>query len=206
LQLVAYVEHAPDQPMPTPVDIRQYLQGRVPAYMIPQRIVILNSIPLTANGKLDRQAVQRQLAQRQEVQSHGAALGHPQTAVAALAPTSPAQIVVRVLWQAALGQNDTSGIAEGGFDGVNFFDAGGDSLQATGLLAELRDVLNLNLDLREFFTNRALATVLGVLHAIETSPEAAQTVIELRAERILAHWQTTTLRSSGAPEREEIGA
>ncbi len=214
LQLVAYVECAPDQPRPTPVDVRQYLQGRVPAYMIPQRIVLLDSIPLTPNGKLDRQAVQRQLAQRQEAQPHvatfasaqTASLGHPQSTLAVLAPTPPVLTVVRALWQAALGHDDTLGSAEDSTDAVNFFDAGGDSLQATGLLAELRDVLNLNLDLHKFFTNRTLATVLGLLNAIETSPEAAQTVIELRAERILALWQATTSQSHGALTREEIGA
>jgi amino acid adenylation domain-containing protein len=218
--LVAYVERVPEEPAPTATDLRQHLQPRVPAYMVPRRITVLDSLPLTANGKLDRRALQQLVAQQQAAPPARGAARPVSDAVQAVdrlargggaAPADPLAVVVRGLWAAALARDDdidTDGdgtAAEATDDrGLNFFAAGGDSLQATALLAELRAVLNLQLNLRAFFTDRSLATVGGILDAIAAAPHDAQDVIRMRARQVLALWHATD--SAATTRRNGVSA
>ena len=55
-QLVAYVAADREQ-APSQEELRAFLSGKLPAYMVPSRFVRLDSLPLTANGKVDRDAL-----------------------------------------------------------------------------------------------------------------------------------------------------
>jgi thioesterase domain-containing protein/acyl carrier protein len=55
-QLIAYIVPQPESNITTQ-EIRSFLQTKLPAYMIPSTFVLLASFPLTANGKMDRQAL-----------------------------------------------------------------------------------------------------------------------------------------------------
>ncbi|MFF3306020.1 amino acid adenylation domain-containing protein [Streptomyces sp. NPDC002952] len=110
---------------PADVDTDEVLAhaGRlVPAYMVPARAVATDELPLSRNGKVDRAEVRRLLA---------GALGERTSGAADAAPRGAAEETVAALWA------DLLGVPEIGRD-TNFFHIGGDSLQATRLLAALR--------------------------------------------------------------------
>ncbi|KAF3464231.1 non-ribosomal peptide synthetase [Streptomyces sp. Tu 3180] len=116
-QLVAYTVPAGGEP-PSPADLRAHAAARLPEHMVPAACVPVETLPLTANGKLDT-----------------AALPAPDFAAAASGarPATPRQVLVCGLFEDVLRlPRDTVGTD------VNFFDLGGDSLLATRLLARLR--------------------------------------------------------------------
>lgn len=102
--------------------IRTHLSQHLPAYMIPDRIVILDAMPLTANGKLDRAAVGR--------------LHQAGDAVEYVAPATALETAIEYITGQVLGQPNL-GVT------TDFFDAGGDSILATSLTARLRGLLAL---------------------------------------------------------------
>ncbi|GAC71059.1 putative non-ribosomal peptide synthetase [Gordonia soli NBRC 108243] len=128
-----------------PQAIRQAAAAAVPAYMVPDLVVAIDAIPLTANGKLDR-----------------AALPAPETAAVAgdyVAPASPAQEAVAGVFAEVLGLDP----AEVGAT-TSFFDLGGNSLSATRVAARIADVLAADVSVRDIFdtpTVRELAVVAG---------------------------------------------
>lgn len=99
-------------------ELRQSLRDRVPAYMIPQAIVTLEAMPLTANGKVDRKA-----------------LPLPEIAAPAarerIAPRDETERALADIWQEILSVGDIS-------INDNFFELGGQSLQAAQMVARMR--------------------------------------------------------------------
>ncbi|MGA8009072.1 MAG: amino acid adenylation domain-containing protein [Thiomonas sp.] len=113
VRLVAYIVPTPGSPTPTPADLRQALRTRLPDYMVPQHIVLLDALPLLPNGKLDR-----------------AALPAPQrdapvadTPKAARLPTTKEEQRIAAIWRELLGVDQVL-LTD------NFFDLGGHSLLA----------------------------------------------------------------------------
>ncbi|MGY0065356.1 amino acid adenylation domain-containing protein [Streptomyces sp. QTS137] len=116
-QLVAYTVSAGQEP-PSPAELRAHAATHLPDHMVPAACVSVDALPLTANGKLDTDA-----------------LPAPDfTAVAVgVRPQTPEQALVCGLFEDVLRlPRDTVGVD------ANFFDLGGDSLLATRLLARLR--------------------------------------------------------------------
>jgi amino acid adenylation domain-containing protein len=150
--LFAYVQPAVGTRL-TESDLRTFLQGKLPPYAVPRRINIVDSLPYQSTGKVDRVA----LARRAEA-------GPPKTASAQ--PVFPklrnaqTQAAVTALWRAALAV-DCDPDAD-----VNFFDAGGDSLQLLGLHKRLCHDFSVSFDvaaLFEYTTIRKLAAFLDSL-------------------------------------------
>ena len=107
-RLVAYVVSAPGQE-PTPSELRRFVRGELPEYMVPSLFVALDALPLTPNGKVDRRALPAPIAQ-------------PQAASAArVAPRTPMEQVIAGVWSELLKHQDIS-VHD------NFFDIGGHSL------------------------------------------------------------------------------
>lgn len=103
----------------TTQDLRDYLKKQLPDYMIPSAFIILDSLPLTANGKIDRQALP---APDRE------ALGLAKT----LAPyETETEIKLVAIWRMVLDANEI-GIHD------NFFALGGDSLKAVSVINQLQ--------------------------------------------------------------------
>ncbi|MFJ2766914.1 non-ribosomal peptide synthase/polyketide synthase [Streptomyces sp. NPDC087300] len=121
--------------------LREHMRGRVPDFMVPSAFVVLDSFPLTANGKLDRAALPDP--------RFGTATSRP--------PRTPVEEVLCGLFADVLGLPET-----GAED--DFFDLGGHSLLATRLLSRVRSVFGVELGVRVLFespTAAALARVLG---------------------------------------------
>ncbi|MDX3629212.1 amino acid adenylation domain-containing protein [Streptomyces europaeiscabiei] len=119
-QLVAYLVPAPGTGADDlgPAALRGHLGASLPPYMLPSAYLTLDALPLTGNGKLDRRALP--------------APGRAATAVGAhVEARTDAERAMAAVWARVLGL-DTVGVRD------NFFDLGGDSLRAVGLVGALR--------------------------------------------------------------------
>ncbi|MEV8547791.1 amino acid adenylation domain-containing protein [Streptomyces sp. NPDC051572] len=152
-RLVAYV--VPDEDtnsLELPALVREFASGRLPEFMVPSAVVVLDALPLTVNGKLDRGAlpapdyVEVADARRRE-------------------PSTPREEILcgafaRVLGLPAVGMDD------------DFFALGGHSLLATRLVSRVRAVLGVELSLRALFdapTPAGIAAHLGAQGAARTA-------------------------------------
>ncbi|MFF5157806.1 amino acid adenylation domain-containing protein [Streptomyces sp. NPDC000348] len=144
LHLIAYTVASGDAPV-SPAGLRAHAAAHLPEHMVPAACVPLDALPLTANGKLDVQA-----------------LPDPDftTAASGTRPGTPRQALVCGLFEDVLKlPRDTVGTD------VNFFDLGGDSLLATRLLARLRHETGAEIPITALFeepTPAALAERLAV--------------------------------------------
>jgi amino acid adenylation domain-containing protein len=139
-RLVAYIA---GENNPASSELRSYLRERLPEYMVPQAFVSLPALPLTANGKIDRRALQ---AVKFEVENR---LLH-------VPPRNEVERVITDIWQDALGI-ERIGIHD------NFFDLGGHSLLAVQIHRKITSVLQCELSVLEMFrypTVDSLATFL----------------------------------------------
>ncbi|MCD7438237.1 amino acid adenylation domain-containing protein [Streptomyces lincolnensis] len=113
---------APDA-VPCDTDrVRAFVAGQVPSYMVPDRLVLLPVMPLTANGKVDRRAVRQLLARHVSSAQDGGRRGTP--------PRPGAEELVAEVWRDLLG-------SRGVHREDDFFALGGDSLLATRMLHRL---------------------------------------------------------------------
>ncbi len=152
-RLAAYVVAAPGAPPPAASDLRRFLAGRMPAYMVPSSIDALPAFPRTTNGKVDR-----------------AALPDPVTAGGdgSRAPAlAPAQAAVAAAWSEVLG---VSGIGPDD----DFFDLGGHSLLAAQVLARLEGSTGVRLPLRDFYDSPTVAGVARLLDAPAGRPAVSR--------------------------------
>ncbi len=137
-QLVAYTV-AEREPAPSAGELRQHLQGTLPDYMVPAVFVMLDALPLNANGKVDRQA----LPAPEEAQTDDDAY---------IAPRTPAEEVVAGIWAAIFNRSQVS-VED------NFFALGGHSLLATQMASRLREAFGVDVPLRSIFEAPTLAAL-----------------------------------------------
>ncbi|MBD1924286.1 amino acid adenylation domain-containing protein [Microcoleus sp. FACHB-831] len=184
-RLVAYLVFDSLQNPPSD-ELRSFLSEKLPAYMIPTAFVMLENLPLTANGKVNRQALPIPSAV-QELDS------------TVIAPRNPTETILTRLWFEVLGV-EKIGIYD------NFFDLGGDSILVTQLIAKVRETFNIELPLRDFFETPTIAgQVTNILHApqqrlkVEQTAELLMSITELsddEVEKMLA--EKTALIGVGA--------
>ncbi|MGA8113526.1 MAG: amino acid adenylation domain-containing protein [Actinocatenispora sp.] len=147
-QLAAYlVVEATDGDLPTGDEIQEYCRDKLPTYMVPTSVILLDDLPLTANGKVDRGALPDPRAQRVHT-----------------APATPAEEILVSVWAALLG-TDTVSTTD------NLFELGADSLQALRAVADA-DARGLRLALRDIFVNPTIAEQATKVGAVETSDVA----------------------------------
>ncbi len=150
-RLVGYV--VARDPAPSVEDLRAHLSSRLPGYMQPSAFVLLDELPVTPNGKLDRGALPAPGAHRA-----GLATGYVE-------PRTDAETRIAGIWRDVLGV-ERVGVHDG------FFTLGGNSLQATRVVSRLRENLDSTVDLRGFFAAPTVAALAG------TVPEQALTADE----------------------------
>jgi amino acid adenylation domain-containing protein len=151
-QLVAYVV-ADDADAAGLRRLGEQLGGRLPAYMVPTRVVPLAALPLTPNGKVDRRALPAPRA--------SAADGEPLAEPVAVASGASPREMVAAVWRALLGVE-----AIGPDD--DFFALGGHSLLAARMVARIGALSGRKLPLRAVFDAPTLA---GVADALALAPE-----------------------------------
>lgn len=155
-RLVAY--YAPSsQPGPSPKELKQFLQGKLPQYMVPALFISMDSLPLSTNGKVDRAALPAPVF----ASERGATAG---------GSASQAEQMIIDLWKRVL-RVESVGPDD------NFFDIGGDSLLLVAVHSNLQRMLQLEIpvtDLFEFTTVRTLARRLAEKQPAESSLSSVQ--------------------------------
>jgi amino acid adenylation domain-containing protein len=147
--LVAYLVAAE---APASNELRQFLQLRLPEYMIPASFVWLTSLPLTPNGKINRQALPLPDLTDQVLAA----------ATAYLAPRTPVEQALTQIWQNVLGV-EPIGVKD------NFFALGGHSLLAVRMLTQIESQFGKCLPIT---TLLGCATIEAVSNLILDSQEA----------------------------------
>ncbi|MEU0229116.1 amino acid adenylation domain-containing protein [Streptomyces sp. NPDC006284] len=163
-RLVAYVVPGTGrQDAPTAATLRAHLAESLPDYMVPSAFVLLDALPLTANGKLDRGALPVPVEERE--------------------PSAPVQKAHNP-WEEVLGRlfADVLGVEEVGRED-DFFELGGHSLLAIRLLARARSALGMTLSVRDMFDN---PTVAGLARLMTVAGRTGRPVVAraVRPERV----------------------
>jgi acyl carrier protein len=161
-RIVAYILPHEGQPLST-TELRRHLQGRLPDYMLPSTFVIVDSMPLTETGKIDRSALPAPEEAR------------PELAQKYIAPRSALEQVLAGIFAEIL-KVERVGIRD------NFFELGGHSLLATQVTSRIRQLLSVNLPLRKLFED---PTVSGLAEAV--SRDSGDRLRIERAAELLLH-------------------
>ncbi|HYG11284.1 MAG TPA: amino acid adenylation domain-containing protein, partial [Pyrinomonadaceae bacterium] len=132
--------------------LRAQLKQRLPDYMLPAQVVMLDALPLTPNGKVDRKA----LTAVESVESE------PDTKFSA--PRTPVEELLASIWASVLdvervGRDD------------EFFELGGHSLLATQIMSRVRETFNVEVPLSALFEN---STPSGLAMRIEEAMRAGE--------------------------------
>jgi acyl carrier protein len=161
--LVAYVVPAPGR-LPSGEDLRNWLKMRLPDYMVPVAIVQMDALPLTINGKVDRDALPRP----------------DQTGTAADAGEVPRTLIEERLARIvqSLLQLDRVSRDE------NFFLLGGHSLLGAQLIARVNDTFKVELPLRTLFDKPTISGLSAEIEGIIVA--RLEAISEDEAERLLA--------------------
>ncbi|BAY50183.1 amino acid adenylation (plasmid) [Scytonema sp. HK-05] len=147
-RLIAYL--VSDQAQPNNSELRSFLKEKLPEYMIPSAFVVLQSLPVMPNGKLDRNALP----------APEVATKHEETTV--IAPRTNTQEILAEIWAEVLGQKQVS-IHD------NFFELGGDSILAIQMVARANQT-GLQFTPKQLFQHQTiaeLATVVGNTTSIQ---------------------------------------
>jgi acyl-coenzyme A synthetase/AMP-(fatty) acid ligase/acyl carrier protein len=144
-QLVAYVVcRDAQEDVPAVAELRAHAQKRLPGYMVPSAFVLLDSLPVMPNGKIDRRALPDP---RPLLAEAGSQFEQPQTSTEQML----ARIWIEVLGVERVSVND------------NFFDAGGHSLMATRVIARVRATFGVTLPLQTLFASPTIRDVARVI-------------------------------------------
>ncbi|MBE8992053.1 amino acid adenylation domain-containing protein, partial [Nostoc sp. LEGE 12450] len=173
-RLVSYIVPQAEQ-TPTVSVLRQFLKEKLPEYMVPSAIVILESLPLTPNGKIDRRALPAPEPSSELSEKY-------------VAPRTPIEEILSLIWQQVLkvelvGRHD------------NFFELGGHSLLATQLISRVRSSLKVELPLRSLFVAPTIAQLSPNIQRLQ------QQGLELSAPPILKRAENAELPLSYAQQR-----
>ncbi len=166
-RIVAYVGSKPEHDV-SPEQVRRYLSGHLPPYMVPSDIVFLDALPLTPNGKVDRNALPVPV---------------PRTHAEPATPVEPQNEVEQVLaqiWADVLGA-DRIGLYD------NFFEVGGDSILSIQIIARAHQA-GLRLTPNQIFDHPTVAELAASIHTA-TPPAEEQGMVAGPAPLMpIQHW------------------
>jgi acyl carrier protein len=145
-------------------EVREHLEGKLPDYMVPTAFVLLDSLPLTTNGKLDRRA----LPSPDLGENHGVSFVPPQTET----EKAIADIISSVLEL----EIDKIGIHN------NFFALGGHSLLATQVVSRLRQTFSIELPIQVIFRSSTIVELAEIIIAKQLEQIDEEALSQILAE------------------------
>ncbi|HEX5601554.1 MAG TPA: AMP-binding protein, partial [Pyrinomonadaceae bacterium] len=162
-RLVAYIVPA-QQPAPTTTELHSFLKEKVPEYMLPSAFVMIETLPLTRNGKLNRDALPAPDASR------------PALTSSYLAPATGLERRIAEIWQDVLGV-ERIGLHD------NFFELGGHSLLLVQMHARLNETLRQDVSIIELFKYPTIATLAAFLGQDQLKDSVDTSNLRRAAER-----------------------
>ncbi|MCP4662995.1 MAG: amino acid adenylation domain-containing protein, partial [bacterium] len=133
-------------------ELRRFLGGKLPDYMLPSAFVLLDVFPMTTSGKVDRRALPAPAWGRDETTE-------------LVAPRTPTEEALVGIWTGLLGVGEV-GVHD------DFFELGGHSLLATQLVSRVRDTFEVELPLRVVFESPSVAGMAEALQAASAQDPA----------------------------------
>jgi amino acid adenylation domain-containing protein/non-ribosomal peptide synthase protein (TIGR01720 family) len=158
-RLAAYVAGKPEMP-PSAEAVRDFMKQKLPDYMVPAMFVILDTLPLTMNGKVDRAALRTSNSASMSLQN------------CLVAPRNPVEEVVTGIFAEVL-QVERIGIHE------DFFDLGGHSLLTTRIMSRVMETFMIDLPLRTLFDSPTAAQLSQAIVAREEKPGRSERIARL---------------------------
>ncbi|WP_395844890.1 amino acid adenylation domain-containing protein [Archangium violaceum] len=158
-RLVAYLAPSSQQ-APTTAELRAHLKQHLPEYMVPSAFVVLEQLPLSPNGKVDRRA-----------------LPTPEATVSGsdyLAPRTPIEELLAGIWAEVLSVPRV-GIRD------NFFELGGHSLLATRVTSRVFQVLERRVSVLTLFQNPTIELLAEALRQQQDASDAPRALVKLQA-------------------------
>lgn len=143
--------------------LRKVLQENLPHYMMPSAFIVLDKLPLTANGKINYKLLPTPDRTR------------PEIAKAYVAPRNPIEQILASIFSQIL-DIERVGIHD------DFFELGGHSLLATQVITQVRDTFRIDLPLRAMFESPTIAGLTELLLKHETQPNQAMSIARLRLQ------------------------
>jgi amino acid adenylation domain-containing protein len=147
--------------------VREILAQRIPAFMVPSHFVLLESIPLKANGKINHDVLQRW------------SISHA-SAVKKETPITPLQKELSLIWEQVIGASLV------GLDD-NFFVLGGHSLLALKAIAMINEEFQIEISLRDIFehpTIRQLEKVIEEKQSYQIEEQLLQEIENMSEEEV----------------------
>jgi amino acid adenylation domain-containing protein len=141
--------------------LRRFAQSRLPAYLIPSAVEVVDALPLTTSGKVDRRALMGRPVSEDRVRGEG--------------PRNELEARVAELWAAVLGHDDL-----GVFDDF-FTELGGHSLLATQVVSSVREAFGIDLPLTRLFEAPTIADFSSVIHDAVVAEVAALDEADVQA-------------------------
>ncbi|MGH3799015.1 MAG: amino acid adenylation domain-containing protein, partial [Pseudonocardiaceae bacterium] len=166
-RLVAYLVAEPGSAGPSAAAVRAGLKQVLPDYLIPSVFVLLDALPLTSHGKLDRSALPAPDG-----------LTEPESEY--LAPRTPIEQALADLWA------DILGLAQVGV-GDNFFELGGDSILTIQAVSRARQA-GLHFGSKDLFRNQTIAELAPTVTVLETQRAGREPVVGPVELTPIQHW------------------
>ncbi|TNC87021.1 MAG: non-ribosomal peptide synthetase [Alcanivorax sp.] len=155
-RLVAYLVPVQNA-NPTTTELRSELKQILPEYMIPSAFVTMESLPVTANGKLDRRALPKPELD-------------PDSALKRVPPRTEKEMILVDIWKQVLNL-DELGIRD------NFFEMGGDSILSIQIISRAK-VAGLHITTKQIFENQTVEELAAVASEVESPVLAEQGLVE----------------------------
>ncbi len=176
-QLVAYLV-SEGEPALTASELRRFLLLKLPDYMAPSTFVMLDALPLTPSGKIDRRALPEPGSTR------------PSLETAYIAPRSKAEHAIADIWRQALGVEQV-GVED------NFFDLGGHSLLVVWVHKQLVGAFGAHIPMTDMFK---YTTISALAQHLSQMPEQAD-IARKTKERAAARRASVRQRAEGRRNR-----
>ncbi len=144
-------------------DLREFLRGRLPAYMVPSRFVVLDSFPLTTNGKIDNKSLPAPGIQDSGSESHSAAMTSTEHTIH--------DVWCRVLQRTAISLDD------------DFFGSGGDSLAALDVVSNL-GIEGLAVRPQDLFDHPTVRSLAAVALPVERKTRNDRQIIPMPGDHV----------------------
>jgi amino acid adenylation domain-containing protein len=159
-RLVAYVAPKAEGAL-TSVDLRDFLKRKLPDYMIPAAFMMMDALPLTPSGKVNRQALP--------------ATDHTTAQKTFVAPRTPVEEVLARIWAEVLGLERV-----GVYD--DFFELGGHSLAVTQIISQVVEQFNVEPSLRLLFEAPTVADMAIVVTQAQAKKTGAENLAPMLAD------------------------